>query len=719
MSRSFLGGKATVLTLGLLACAPLAAQTTTSSTATTQDSSGLVLRDGKALIGATLSTTGGRYGTITDMVYDGTGAVEYALVERQGQLHPVPFSLLQFGATGDATVNASSATLDTVTVDRNNLRPLSDSTFGSQLRVAFGPSAVSASGSVGTSSTTGTTSGTGTTSSTNSNASTTAARNRVFSLAGLLGGTINAQNGEAGSISTIAINPNGTFAYAVGVNSTGDTRFAVPFAVAQLNSQANGISVAAPVSTLTSIAVPQGSLPTSADQAFFAALTTAFGNQASSFAIGGSNPPLSTAQMNLLARNDQFNNDPVVQAGNSSQSGVNAIAGAGDSRRGGLDAVARPGDRASTNGTGGLATTGAMPSNARPGSNSASAVPTTASTQANVANPSSFGTGSGTGGIVNLAESAPTTQTSGISNSGLIQMRDLLNFRIQAQDGAFGRVADIVFDRNGNIQYMLGSYQGNTYPLPFSPSMFSGASGTGTANNTLTFNVPISSLQQLAINPQSLPTLQNQAFTQRMQQVFGSAFASSANQNVSGYSPSGTSGTGTTSGTGSTSGTGTTSSGTANASGSTSGTRSSIKLPPGSAGTSTTDTWTWPTSPMPGYGPKLPPGFKGPLPNPYTMGRTGTGTGTGTRTGTGTGTNSGVRSNSGNTNNSGVGTGGRGINPPPNGRTRGANGTSGSGTNNSGTTGSGTSGSGTSGTGSSGTGGSGSSGGSSSSGSGS
>jgi hypothetical protein len=82
-------------------------------------------------------------------------------------------------------------------------------------------------------------------------------------------------------------------------------------------------------------------------------------------------------------------------------------------------------------------------------------------------------------------------------------MRDLLNFRIQAQDGAFGRVSDIVFDRNGNIQYLLGSFQGQTFALPFTPTSLSGTP------NTLTFNVPISTLQQLAIDPQNLPTLQS------------------------------------------------------------------------------------------------------------------------------------------------------------------------------------------------------------------
>src|SRR5262249_25570485 len=75
-----------------------------------------------------------------------------------------------------------------------------------------------------------------------------------------------------------------------------------------------------------------------------------------------------------------------------------------------------------------------------------------------------------------------------------------------------------VFDRNGNIQYVLGAYRGQTYPLPFNTSMLSDGA------NTLRFDAPISSMQQLALNPDDLPSLRNQAFTQRMQQVFGSSF---------------------------------------------------------------------------------------------------------------------------------------------------------------------------------------------------
>jgi len=352
VSKNFM--RASVLALGLSAAASLTAQTTTSSGQTTtssgqtttsgttatssgQSTSSATLRDGKALIGATLSTTGGRYGTVSDLIFDGTGAVQYALVQRQGQLHPVPFSLFQFGSTGDATVSVSSASLDAVTVERNALQSLTDPSFGTRLRAAFGSNVGQ---SYGTSSTVPGF-------STSADPAIVSARNQVFSLSGLLGGTINAQNGEAGSISTVAINPDGTLAYAVGVNSTGDTRFAVPMAVAQMNANANGLSVASPISTLSGVAVPQGSLPTAADQAFSAALTTAFGNRASSFVIGGNNNSPPNGQVNLV-RNDPFNNDPVVRAGNSSQAGFDAVAGAGNPSRGGVDAVSRAGDRAGT-----------------------------------------------------------------------------------------------------------------------------------------------------------------------------------------------------------------------------------------------------------------------------------------------------------------------------------------------------------------------------------
>jgi len=117
----------------------------------------------------------------------------------------------------------------------------------------------------------------------------------------------------------------------------------------------------------------------------------------------------------------------------------------------------------------------------------------------------------------------------------VLQLRDLLNYRIQASDGSFGRVSDVVFDRNGNAMYLLGSYQGQIYPLPFTRSPFSAM------NNTLSFNVPISTLQQMAINPQNLPTMSNQAFVSRMQQVFGSSFG--ATTSTSSYPTTGTSST--------------------------------------------------------------------------------------------------------------------------------------------------------------------------------
>jgi len=677
----------------------------------------VVLRDGKALIGASVSTTGGRYGTIADVVFDGTGTVQYALVERQGQFHPVPFSLMQAGPTGDVSLNVSSATLDTVTVDRNNLQSLFDRSFATQLRAAFGPNVARSFTTPSAASSGFSTTGTSTTTA-NAN-STAAQRNQVYSLAGLLGGTVNAQNGEAGTISTVAISPNGQIVYAVGTNGTGDTRFAVPFALSTLNNTANGLSVNATTQNLTSVTVPTGSLPTFTNQSFATSFQSAFGDRA--FGVAGRIQGLSKQESDMVRRNDTSNSDPVARAGDASRGGADAVASAGDSRRGGADAVSRAGDRTTAGGT---ATVAMQNSN---GTTSGTTGTSTAGT-----------TGTTTGGIINLAQDVPATQSTASANSGLLQMRDLLNFKIQAQDGAFGRVSDIVFDRNGNVQYLLGSYQGQTFPLPFTPSAFS-ANG-----NTLSFDVPISSLQQLAINPQSLPSLNNQAFTQRMQQVFGQSFGTT---NTSGYTPSATAqtstGTGTTgtTGAGTTIGTGTNGStataGNINRSGSgstgtTSGTgtgTTGTKSGTGTAGGTGTsqDTWAWPTSAN-GRVPAAPPGVQEINQQPFSKRMNGTGTGT--RTGTG-GANrrvpaappgvqeinqqpfskgaagSGTRSKSGNTNNSGVGTGGRQQNPPPNGN---ANGVNGSGTTGSGTTG-GTSGSGstggTSGSGTSGTGGSG------------
>jgi len=120
-----------------------------------------------------------------------------------------------------------------------------------------------------------------------------------------------------------------------------------------------------------------------------------------------------------------------------------------------------------------------------------------------------------TGNVIDLRNDAAYSIMMSGRSSGPIQLSNLLNSTVQAQDGAFGTVSDVVFDRNGNIQYLLGSYQGQTFPLPLTSTTLSAA------GNTLTYNVPIAALQQLAINQQNLPTLQNQAFMQRMQQVFG------------------------------------------------------------------------------------------------------------------------------------------------------------------------------------------------------
>jgi hypothetical protein len=143
-----------------------------------------------------------------------------------------------------------------------------------------------------------------------------------------------------------------------------------------------------------------------------------------------------------------------------------------------------------------------------------------------------------TAGPVNatLDRSPTRTDQSGV---GLIQMKDLLNYRIVAQDGGFGQVADVVFDRNGRIQYLLGTYDGKIFPLPFMRSAMN------PSGSTLTYNVPMATLEQMALDPHHLPSLNNQAFVQRMQQVFGPSFGIYPNQTVSAYPPTGD-GVGTT-----------------------------------------------------------------------------------------------------------------------------------------------------------------------------
>src|SRR5262249_17894286 len=114
-------------------------------------------------------------------------------------------------------------------------------------------------------------------------------------------------------------------------------------------------------------------------------------------------------------------------------------------------------------------------------------------------------------------------------NADMLQLRDLLNFKIQAQDGSFGRVSDVVFDRNGNIQYVLGSYRGQVFPLPFNATTLSDNT------NALKVNVPISSLQQLSIAPTNLPSMQDAQFVAGMRQLFGQSFGT--NSPGSGFQP--------------------------------------------------------------------------------------------------------------------------------------------------------------------------------------
>jgi len=207
-----------------------------------------------------------------------------------------------------------------------------------------------------------------------------------------------------------------------------------------------------------------------------------------------------------------------------------------------------------------------------------------------------IGTSGSFGNVTDLRNDAAYSRLMSGRNPSVIQLSDLLNYGIQAQDGAFGRVSDIVFDRNGNIQYLLGTYQGQTFPLPLVPNALFWSP------NTLNYNVPISTLQQLTINPQDLPSLRDQAFLQRMQQVFGSSLGS----NFSAYPPgttvqgrAGSTGNGTTSTAGSsTIGSGSASGANGMVSGSPIGSATSVGARDATGLVSTNNrTWNWPTNP--------------------------------------------------------------------------------------------------------------------------
>jgi hypothetical protein len=115
--------------------------------------------------------------------------------------------------------------------------------------------------------------------------------------------------------------------------------------------------------------------------------------------------------------------------------------------------------------------------------------------------------------------------------TGSISMSQLLHYKVQASDGGFGQVWDVVLDHNGRVQYLLTSYNGRIYPLPLLPSALDGAP------NTLTYKVPVGMMEQLAVNPENLPSLRNRAFVVRMHQVFGPDFADRLPQPLSAYPP--------------------------------------------------------------------------------------------------------------------------------------------------------------------------------------
>jgi sporulation protein YlmC with PRC-barrel domain len=206
------------------------------------------------MIGSTVSTTNGEYGKVADLVFNGAGGVQFALVERNGQFHPVPFPMLQAGAEGQVTINVPASALDAITVDRNNLGSLTSPQFATQLQRTFGTDAARLIFNP-----TGNVPGTG-----NGNAdpnSTAGRRGQLFSLANLFGDAINAQGGQAGTLSNVAIAPNGQIIVAIGNTFNGDTNFAFPFSMANVGENGESLTVDANTQSLTSVTVPNTSIP--------------------------------------------------------------------------------------------------------------------------------------------------------------------------------------------------------------------------------------------------------------------------------------------------------------------------------------------------------------------------------------------------------------------------------------------------------------------------
>jgi hypothetical protein len=237
------------------------------------------------------------------------------LVERNGQFHPVPFSMLQVGANGQVSVNVPSTALEGLTVDRNNLVSLTTPQFATQLQTAFGADIARTLFNPA-----GIIPGTG---AGNANVNSTAGlRGQLFSLANLLGDPINAQGGQAGTLSNLAISPNGQIILAIGNTFNGDVSFAFPFSLANVANNGEALSVDANPQTLTSVTVPSTTIPDLNDQTFASSFAQAFGQ-------AGRLPGMTKQESDIALRNDQSNRDPVARAGDSSRGGADAVASAG------------------------------------------------------------------------------------------------------------------------------------------------------------------------------------------------------------------------------------------------------------------------------------------------------------------------------------------------------------------------------------------------------
>jgi sporulation protein YlmC with PRC-barrel domain len=119
-----------------------------------------------------------------------------------------------------------------------------------------------------------------------------------------------------------------------------------------------------------------------------------------------------------------------------------------------------------------------------------------------------------------VQETTTTTTTPGGTTTEIRRVSQLIGSNVQLQGAQnYGKVADVVLDNNGGIGYLVVS-KGNRYAL-----MPWNAADINYGKRVVSYDVAPQAVQPLFFEQNAWPTISDQQFTNRMQQVFPSARA--------------------------------------------------------------------------------------------------------------------------------------------------------------------------------------------------